>query len=88
MTSIHKVLLISEPPSVQHREDESILYGSGRVQYFLDIATSDEFINYSIDALAQEAGFSSTHHLYKPFKKFHGGTPSDFIYFSSSSLSS
>ena len=59
-----------------------------RVQYFLDIATSDQFINYSIDALAQEAGFSSRHHLYKPFKKFHGGTPSDFIYFSSSSLSS
>ena len=59
-----------------------------RVQYFLDISTSGQFINYSIDALAQEAGFSSRHHLYKPFKKFHGGTPSDFIYFSSSSLSS
>ena len=52
-----------------------------RVNYFLEIAKSTQFNNYSIDALAQEAGFSSRHHLYKPFKKFHGGTPSDYIYF-------
>lgn len=59
-----------------------------RVQYFLDIASTNKFNNYSIDALAQESGFSSRHHLYKPFKKFHGGTPSDFLYFSNDSLSS
>lgn len=54
-----------------------------RVQYFLDLVKSNKFTNYSIDALAQESGFNSRHHLYKPFKKFHGGTPSDFIYYSS-----
>ena len=52
-----------------------------RVQYFLEIVIASKYENYSIDALAQEAGFSSRHHLYKPFKKFHGGTPSDYLYF-------
>jgi AraC-like DNA-binding protein len=54
-----------------------------RVQYFLDLVKSNKYSNYSIDALAQESGFNSRHHLYKPFKKFHGGTPSDFIYYAS-----
>lgn len=54
-----------------------------RVMYFLDLVKSNKYTNYSIDALAQEAGFNSRHHLYKPFKKFHGGTPSDFIYYAS-----
>ena len=54
-----------------------------RVEYFLDLVKSKKYTNYSIDALAQEAGFNSRHHLYKPFKKFHGGTPSDFIYYAS-----
>lgn len=54
-----------------------------RVLYFLDLVKSNKYTNYSIDALAQEAGFNSRHHLYKPFKKFHGGTPSDFIYYAS-----
>jgi len=52
-----------------------------RVQYLTDLIKSNKYNNYSIDALAQESGFSSRHHLYKPFKKFHGGTPSDFIYY-------
>jgi AraC-like DNA-binding protein len=62
-------------------------YGSGlndlinkqRVAYFIDLVSSGKLTDYTIDALAREAGFSSRHHLYKPFKKFHGGTPSDFI---------
>lgn len=57
------------------------LINKHRVQYFLDLVKSNKYTNYSIDALAQEAGFNSRHHLYKPFKKFHGGTPSDFIYY-------
>lgn len=59
------------------------LINKHRVQYFLDLVKSNKYTNYSIDALAQEAGFNSRHHLYKPFKKFHGGTPSDFIYYAS-----
>jgi hypothetical protein len=51
-----------------------------RVQYLTDLIKSNKYSNYSIDALAQESGFSSRHHLYKPFKKFHGGTPTDYIY--------
>lgn len=55
------------------------LINKHRVEYFMDIVRSGKFRHYTIDALAQESGFNSRHHLYKPFKKFHGGTPSDFV---------
>jgi AraC-like DNA-binding protein len=57
----------------------SNLVNKNRVDYFLELVKSPKFKHYSIDALAKEAGFNSRHHLYKPFRKFHGGTPSDFI---------
>jgi AraC-like DNA-binding protein len=50
-----------------------------RVEYFIDIIHNPKYLNFTIDALAKEAGFSSRQHLYKPFKKFHGGNPSDLI---------
>jgi AraC-like DNA-binding protein len=57
----------------------SNLVNKNRVDYFIELVKSPKYSQYSIDALAKEAGFNSRHHLYKPFKKFHGGTPSDFI---------
>lgn len=50
-----------------------------RVNYFFEIVKDPAFKNYTIDALAKEAGFSSRQHLNKPFKKFHGGKPSDLL---------
>lgn len=55
------------------------LVNENRVNYFIEVVKSKKYDNYTIDALSQMAGFSSRHHLYKPFKKFHGGVPSDFI---------
>lgn len=55
------------------------LVNKHRVDYFIELINKQKFNNYTIDALAQLSGFTSRHHLYKPFKKFHGGTPSDFI---------
>jgi AraC-like DNA-binding protein len=55
------------------------LVNKHRVEYFIDIIHNPKYLNYTIDALAREAGFSSRQHLYKPFKKFHGGNPSDLI---------
>lgn len=55
------------------------LVNKNRVEYFVDLVRSQKFPHYTIDALAQESGFGSRHHLYKPFKKFHGGAPSDFV---------
>lgn len=57
----------------------SNLVSKYRVDCFIELVKSRKYSHYSIDALAKEAGFNSRHHLYKPFKKFHGGTPSDFI---------
>jgi YesN/AraC family two-component response regulator len=57
----------------------SNLVNKNRVDYFVELVKSPKFKHYSIDALAQEAGFNSRNHLYKPFRKYHGGTPSDFI---------
>jgi AraC-like DNA-binding protein len=50
-----------------------------RVNYFFDIVQDEAFQNYTIDALAKLAGFNSRQHLNKPFKKFHGGNPSDLL---------
>jgi AraC-like DNA-binding protein len=57
----------------------SNLVNKNRVDYFIELVKSPKYSLYSIDALAKEAGFNSRHHLYKPFRKYHGGTPSDFI---------
>jgi AraC-like DNA-binding protein len=57
----------------------SDLVNKHRVEYFVDIIHNPKFENFTIDALAKEVGFSSRQHLYKPFKKFHGGNPSDLI---------
>ncbi len=55
------------------------LVNKNRIDYFIDLVHDKRFANYTIDALAKEVGFSSRQHLYKPFKKFHGGNPSNFI---------
>jgi len=44
-----------------------------------EIVQDPAYQNFTIDALAREVGFSSRQHLNKPFKKFHGGNPSDLI---------
>jgi len=55
------------------------LINKNRVEYFINILQNTKYNNFTIDALAKEAGFSSRQHLYKPFKKFHGGNPSDLL---------
>lgn len=55
------------------------LLNKHRVEYFVDLVQTRKYPHYTIDALAQLCGFSSRHHLYKPFQKFRGGTPSSFI---------
>ncbi len=57
----------------------SDLVNKNRVNYFFEIVQDPAFQNYTIDALAREVGFSSRQHLNKPFKKFHGGNPSDLV---------
>ncbi len=57
----------------------SDLVNKNRVNYFFEIVQDPAFHNFTIDALAREVGFSSRQHLNKPFKKFHGGNPSDLI---------
>jgi AraC-like DNA-binding protein len=55
------------------------LINKNRVKYFIEIMKKSESKNLTIDALGKEAGFSSRQNLYKPFKKFHGGNPSDLL---------
>jgi AraC-like DNA-binding protein len=55
------------------------LINQHRVYYFIDLVKSGKYAHYTIDALAQKCGFSSRHHMFKPFRKFHGGNPSEFI---------
>ena len=57
----------------------SNLINKHRVEYFIMLAKDEKCKNYSVEALSKEVGFNSRTALYKPFKKFHGGTPIEFI---------
>jgi AraC-like DNA-binding protein len=55
------------------------LVNKHRVNYFVDLIKNPKYNNLTIEALSKEAGFISRNAFYKPFKKFHGGNPSDLI---------
>jgi len=55
------------------------LINKSRVEYFVQIIKEPKYKNYTIEALAMEIGFSSRQRFYQPFKKYHGGNPSDLI---------
>ena len=55
------------------------LLNKSRVEYFVEIIKDRKFKKYTVEALALEAGFSSRQRFYQPFKKYHGGNPSDLI---------
>jgi AraC-like DNA-binding protein len=55
------------------------LVNKNRVSYFLELVANRKYYTSSIDDLAKTAGFASRQHLYKPFKKFHGGSPTDLL---------
>lgn len=55
------------------------LVNKSRVEYFVEIIKDPKFKNYKVEALALEVGFSSRQRFYLPFKKYHGGNPSDLI---------
>ena len=55
------------------------LINKNRVAHFVAMIESKKNHQYTIEALSQLAGFGSRVNLYKNFKKFHGGKPSDLI---------
>lgn len=50
-----------------------------RIDYFVDLVKCRNHATLTIDGLAKMSGFNSRQHLYKWFKKFHGGSPSDIV---------
>ena len=55
------------------------LVNKSRVEYFVEIIKLPKFKDYTIEALALEVGFGSRQRFYQPFKKYHGGNPSDLV---------
>lgn len=55
------------------------LINSNRINYFLELVKSGNYKEYTIEGLAMMSGFNTRHHLYKCFKKYHGGSPSSYI---------
>ena len=55
------------------------LLNKSRVEFFVEIIKDPKYKNYTVAALAMEVGFSSRQRFYQPFKKYHGGNPSDLI---------
>ena len=55
------------------------LLNKTRVDHFVEIIKEPQFKNFTVEALALEVGFGSRQRFYQPFKKYHGGNPSDLI---------
>ena len=55
------------------------LIHKNRIQYFVGIIKDPQYQNFTIEALSKEIGYTSRSSFYKPFKRFHGGNPSDLI---------
>jgi AraC-like DNA-binding protein len=55
------------------------LVNKARIEYFVEIIKEPKYKNYTIEALAMEIGYNSRQRFYQPFKKYHGGNPSDLI---------
>ena len=55
------------------------LVNKNRVEYFISLVRSEKFSDYTIEALSELSGFGSRQSLYRNFKRFHGGSPSDLI---------
>jgi AraC-like DNA-binding protein len=55
------------------------LLNKSRIEYFVEIIKQPKYKVYTVEALALEIGFSSRQRFYQPFKKYHGGNPSDLI---------
>jgi len=55
------------------------LVNKKRVEYFITLSMDESLKYLSIEGISEKAGFGSRQSLYRYFKKFHGGSPSDLI---------
>ena len=55
------------------------LVNKSRVEFYVNLVNNQKYQQYSIEGLAELAGFGSRQSLYRNFKKYHGGSPSDLL---------
>ena len=55
------------------------LVNKNRIAFYVNMVSNKEYQQYSIEGLAELAGFGSRQSLYRNFKRFHGGNPSDLL---------
>jgi AraC-like DNA-binding protein len=60
-----------------YKTNFSDLVNKSRINYFVTLVSDGQHTNHTIESLALLSGFGSRQSLYKQFKKFHGGNPSD-----------
>ena len=72
-------VFLSEYIKEKHGFTFSELVNKHRVDYFASLVNSGRYKDYTVEALATMSGFSSRQNLYRYFKKFHGGNPTDLL---------
>ena len=55
------------------------LVNKQRVDLFTSLVSNQDYKGYTLEGLAEMAGFGSRQSLYRHFKRFHGGNPSDLV---------
>lgn len=79
-----KIMNVSTPLLNEYIQETSNmsfidLVNKKRIDHFVYLVSNKQFKEYSIEGLADMVGFGTRHSLYRYFKKFHGGSPSDLI---------
>jgi AraC-like DNA-binding protein len=63
-----------------HTEDNfNELVNRYRIKYFKDLLLSKKHESFTIEALSELSGFANRRTMYNAYKKYEGGSPTDFI---------
>jgi hypothetical protein len=66
---------------IEKQTDDSFneLVNRHRIKYFKDLLQSKKYESFTIEALSELSGFNNRRTMYNAYKKYEGGSPTDFI---------
>ena len=64
---------------LQTTDSFSELLSRNRIKYFKELLNAKKFESFTIEALSEMSGFNNRRTMYNAFKKYEGGSPSEYI---------
>lgn len=70
---------VTEFIKLQTTDSFSELLSRNRIKYFKELLNAKKFESFTIEALSEMSGFNNRRTMYNAFKKYEGGSPSEYI---------